>query len=507
MNSETSHLSLTSARLGPSVRRQAFSISPLVLHARGSSDAEIASSSRMTLRKSFRKTLRAVEGIKIRMRNCLVPYSPADMQGEDDGVDEQDIGTHERTVILSVEIENSEEAGTGFQVEKVDVEVSGERSTTRFIGWGSKKTQEPLPITLISNSQVNLLYTVALESPSSISGPRPSRRFSVGSSAYENELDDSNKPRYVSITVMGHPFTHDASGEPSSHLSTFSSKWNCILDLKASQLSDPSTWYNRPASPLTMQDALPMAPSPYTGSFSRDVGVLPNRFIKGFTVGNRPLSVQGPINRSMGNSQVQSGSKFVPTPPSAVMASFNLNATALEAAEDNSATPRSDRARSMAINHMPSKHPETLAFQGPPPTSPFSQLPGVSYSEGLSLVESRRYTNSSLLPGTGNDAALSPGREVIHNMLVSVTLLPPEHPSNPKAPKFIYPHDVFSLEIFVLNLSDELRRCEVGYLHANRSRIVNRASIPTPAATPVQCLMPLDNNIRVGYVSLCIRLT
>ena len=462
------------------------------------------------LRKSFRKTLRAVEGIKVRMRNCFVPYSPAHIQGEVGHVGEQGIGTHERTVILSVEIENSEESGIGFQIEKVHVEVSGERSITRFIGWGSNKTQEPPPITLISNNQVNLLYTVALESPTSISGQRPPRPFSVNSQTYEDDPDDPIKPRHVSITVAGHPFTHDANGEPLSHLSTFSSKWNCVLDLKASQLADPSTWYNRPASPLTMQDVLPTPASPYTGSFSRDVGVIaPNYRIKSFPSGTRPQSVQGPINRSsVGTSQVQSGSKFVPSPPSAVMASFNLNVASMETVEE-----RSDRARTMTINHMSSRHPQTPAFpafQGLPPPSPFSQSPaGISFPEGLSLVENRRYTNPAIhLPGTGNDATLGSGREMAHNLLVSVTLLPPESPLNPKAPKLIYPHDVFSLEILVLNLSDELRRCEVGYLHANRRRTANRTSTLTPVSMPTQCLMSLDNNIRVGYVPfLCVPLT
>ncbi|KAF8331307.1 uncharacterized protein EI90DRAFT_3123467 [Cantharellus anzutake] len=495
-HSETDPLFLTSARLGPSVCQQAFGIFPFA--SRDPSDAEATSSHKTTLRKSFRKTLPALEGIKVRMRNCFVPYSPIHGKGklgEDD--DEQDIGTHERTVILSVEIENSEDSGMCFQVENVHVEVSGERSITRFIGWGGKTVEELLPLDLASNDQINLIYAVALASPSSVSGPRPSGRINVSSGMYEDGLDDTNGRQYVSISVIGHPFGHDAGGAHSLRLPTFASKWNCILDLKASQLADPLTWYNKPASPLTAEDALSTPPSPYTGSFPRNVGAFfpSSRQGKGSLTGHRPQGLQPfPAGSSLPNAP-----KFVPTPPSAVVASFNLNRAATEAAEDHSLTPRLSGFYSKAINalHSPLRTPAFPSLQSPPPPSPLSQFPaGTSSHDGVSVLESRRdTTNLANLPAADSDHTLAIGRDLTHNVLVSVTLLPPEKPSNPKSPKLIYPHDVFSLEILVLNLSDEVRRCEVGY--SDSRRLANRGVSKLSAASPLS-LMPLDNKIRVG---------
>lgn len=94
-------------------------------------------------------------------------------------------------------------------------------------------------------------------------------------------------------------------------------------------------------------------------------------------------------------------------------------------------------------------------------------------------------------------------------MVVSVNLLAPTSPSSSSTSPtarparrngniLIYPHEIFSLDIFVLNLSGEVRRCEVGWPGARRRRDREREDVRGGDRAQGRGLMPLENKIRVG---------
>ncbi|KAF8872472.1 hypothetical protein BD779DRAFT_1385913, partial [Infundibulicybe gibba] len=192
-----------------------------------------------TLRKSFRKTLQTVSGFRVRMRTVFVPYillpelEGTHMDEPDDERDRREAGNEERTVVLCVEVENSGDSGSGvgFAVEKVDVKVGGEGASVTLIGWGkggftkhAEKTTFPLRIE--SMAQYNLLYAVSfLRSPEEIDG------LSIIHNSPSTDLQ-----RAVAINIFGKPYMDSkVVGDVSYPTQTFSSRWNCVLDLSPSR--------------------------------------------------------------------------------------------------------------------------------------------------------------------------------------------------------------------------------------------------------------------------------
>ncbi|KAF5350616.1 hypothetical protein D9756_008635 [Leucocoprinus leucothites] len=122
-----------------------------------------------TLRKSFRKTLQTVSGFRVCMQTVFVPSVVLDASQEEH--DKMASGNEERTVVLCVEIENSGESGNGigFEVEKVDVAISGDEAKATLITWGrlSFTAQDGVfPLRIAQSAQYNLLYAVTfLRSP------------------------------------------------------------------------------------------------------------------------------------------------------------------------------------------------------------------------------------------------------------------------------------------------------------------------------------------------------
>ena len=78
----------------------------------------------------------------------------------------QNAGNEEHTVVLSVEVQNlfagssSPTPGTPFEVERVDVFISGTDARASFIGWGESEP-EASPLGVGPHEQVNLLYAVS----------------------------------------------------------------------------------------------------------------------------------------------------------------------------------------------------------------------------------------------------------------------------------------------------------------------------------------------------------
>lgn len=196
------------------------------------------------------------------MRTVFVPYvflpemhtyvnsEENEDDDEDDDREKREAGNEERTVVLCVEVENSGESGpgVGFAVESVDVSIGGEGAKATLIGWGDEvfgkdAEGEAFPLLVGSKSQYNLLYAVSfLRPPEEVDG------FSVSRDPNPNTSGPSSSDlqRAVTINIYGKPFvvprgekTEDTDILHSPYVTyptnTFSSRWNCILDLSAHQ--------------------------------------------------------------------------------------------------------------------------------------------------------------------------------------------------------------------------------------------------------------------------------
>ena len=248
-----SQLLLPTTRLGTASRQNLFSLPPVRLPPVPTPSPSPLTAVRIahpTLRKSFRRTLQTVSGFRVRMRTVFVPYvllpETQDSLDPDESQDEREkreAGNEERTVVLCVEVENSGESGSnvGFLVEKVDVKIGGEGAKATLIGWGEGSFRQDaelktFPIRVGAMAQYNLLYAVSfLRPPEEIEGFSLSRETRNNASASELQ-------RPVTINIFGKPYSQPTSdlgaGDAdcaSYPTRTFTSRWNCILDLSAQQ--------------------------------------------------------------------------------------------------------------------------------------------------------------------------------------------------------------------------------------------------------------------------------
>lgn len=442
--SSSDRMSLNTSRIGESVRQNAFS-----LHSRTISDINdsagmasnrfISAYPKPVLRKSFRKTLRTVEGVRVRMKNCFVPYVPvpskpslpsaeAEDDSERDDLDaaaeeeEAAAGSEERTVILSVEIENSSDSALGFIVENVSLTISGGLAHATLIGWGEDGIDSNVfPLRLRGIDQYNLLYRVSFlmlpeGNPANDRHDTVQKRQSMMSARSLQSTAEAMR-RYVAIDLVGHPFRPAASaasgtqnqgdGEdvgresPTSmaknpppddvHLESYSSRWNCLLDLLTTQQADPPTFYNRPASPLSVHDVMPTPPSPFPRSTSKNAVAQAQALIS-------PPTPTAPWNLPKSGSEVRTStptfsasstlsppplsaqSKFTPSSPSAVMAAINAQAQAQAQAQSQaqiltiggSPTPRTDRFPSTIFSD-----PRSSMLGAPPGATAFISEPQI----------------------------------------------------------------------------------------------------------------------------------
>lgn len=306
----SSRFSLPSSRIGPISRQKLFSLPAIVPPtpvAPSPSPMTIVRTTHHTLRKSYRKTLHTVSGFRVRMRTVFVPSvllpSLMDRDDEDDGdidpeeeKERREAGNEERTVVLCVEIENSGESGSnvGFIVEKVDVNVTGEGSKTILIGWGAdfhhqkhpkpqhKHLQSTFPMVVGSKEQYNLLYAVSfLRSPEEVEGlmgisaPVIKATSTSGLAQPDPEL---SLQRAVGIVIYGKPclrstlssvtspismnFPESAEDDLSYPTRTFSSRWNCVLDLSL-PTSKPSRPHSQPDIETQSDEVHPAPASPF----------------------------------------------------------------------------------------------------------------------------------------------------------------------------------------------------------------------------------------------------
>jgi hypothetical protein len=228
----------------------------------------------------------------------------------------REAGNEERTVVLCVEVENSGESGVGvgFRVESVEVCIGGEGARAFLVGWGDRRQpdqhrwrrsdvgvgkgdedgEDMFPLEIGSKEQYNLLYAVSfLQNPDDTDG------FSLGmGTGKEKEKGGSGQElqRAVTINIVGKPVVRPRTDETATEAiatgdgenttkdllptstsyptQSFTSRWNCILDLSPQPHRPPdhsSNDHDQYQSNQTskIKDAMPEPASPFPMSQSQ----------------------------------------------------------------------------------------------------------------------------------------------------------------------------------------------------------------------------------------------
>ena len=537
-----------------------------------------------TLRKSYRKTLQTASGFRVRMRTVFVPYvllpetagTIDDLDEEEKEKDRREAGNEEKTVVLCVEVENSGDLGmmAGFMVEKVDVSIGGEGAKATLIGWGDQgftadAAKGTFPLRIGPLAQYNLLYAVTfMRSPEEIDG------FSFARKPNEPSLIPDLQ-RAVTINIFGKPYFPPSSAAKSlipdtgtllypTH--TFSSRWNCVLDLAAQQSqpidihdnNDPTSNYPsvlpEPASPfpafaLYSSNTPVMYSAGSTPQYSATAGsrrftLVPGSNFAGRTIKNIARE-QSPIPSGRPSSQIAmsnpaSAAQYLRSPttysaPPAPPMPLSIQPIsglpqASESEDDHGGIPSGmDTPITPAYPAFPSK-------SALPPT-PMSQRPVAPVGQGNvgQSVEIRRERGvgaggefgSGALPQTplpfvsgafGEQKMLAKLHESSasgENIIVSVGLLPLANPRKQEnevvlGPGKIYPLDTFTLDIFVFNQSLWPRRFEVTCPDRRRRRRggvelgVYEGGSEAMRKMGYPGVLPLESRIRIGCVTRMI---
>lgn len=484
---------LPTTRVASIIRRQAYWLPPLrTRQVAPIPSPTSARTSRPVLRKAFRKTLSTCNGFSVRMRTIFVPYVLIPGIGDDDE-ERRQAGSEERSVVLCVEIENTGESAKDFEVESVKVNVSGEGASSYLISWGeSLAKMEPdsvFPLRLKPIEQCNLLYSVTFLHPTDANDPIP-RGSTAPPPAAAGDLH-----RSVSIIIRGRP-CELINGKLSYPTDAFNSKWNCMLNLATNQQADVSDYQlNEPLSP---GDALPTPATPFPVSSPR----VQTEFER-----NHPISsTRSPAIGGSKRHTVSGLSGRRNTIPSPIKVRFSLPAgiTATSTPSTagvriNQSGPPSPAGGSSGLATPTTAYvPPTPAYpawptdtQAVPPT-PYLQAPMMGQQGSMvgQVVEPHRErrmgASGAFLPPTPGPSAY--GATVSEKLMsmepysepvvVSVALLSPLQATSEKEHRralgvkkdWIYPLDIFALEIFVFNQSPVTRRFEVSFPDKKRYR-------------------------------------
>ncbi|KAF9650873.1 hypothetical protein BDM02DRAFT_3092274 [Thelephora ganbajun] len=524
-------ISLPSTRLGAPARREAFSLPPVSLNnaAAVPSPTSTIRSAVPILRKSHRKTLRTVSGFKVRMRTVFVPYvlfpeARADVPSESnvsaaENAEEWDrerreAGNDESTIILCVEVENSGESDMTFVVEGVDVFISGQGAKTTLIKWGDSEDIFPLPIA--SMEQYNLLYAVTFVQPPDADDVNAIGKKKVG------ELQ-----RAVSITINGKP-REDRGSLVIHPTKTFSSKWNCVLDLGVNINKDlpPDGVYT------ANRDALPTPASPFPGRDSTSTllatSIQPRDDQKLSAVsGSRQHTIdatimasgripKSPINYRSSTALLNPAFASERDPQQYISPTgsggFTLPSVVMQQSQSRPRTPTTYTPKSGTPPPLAPPFGDDLGLSSPPPITPaypsfptspgvptpISQNPVLGFQSSVGpSAEIRRGGSTRVFGGNSGenfDNAIS-GDGDGEPVVVSIGVLPLEKRESGQGSSkdLIFPNDKFTLDIFVFNKSSWMRRFEVTYPDSRTSRKAGGQ-----IGSQRLGVIPLENRVRVG---------
>ena len=348
------------------------------------------------------------------MRTVFIPSIVLDASQEE----RHKIGDEERTVVLCVEIENSGESGQGFgfEVQNVDVVISGDEAKATLITWGQESftSQENVfPLRIAHCVQYNLLYAVTfLRSPEELDA------FSFFRSTTQVDLQ-----RAVSIIIHGRPYVKSSTVLYPTR--AFSSKWNCVLDLNPNQ---PQNFQNLGPTdlPTTYPSVLPEPPSPFPvfglqGS-KRSPGLnvpFSTRMTSEATKGGQ-LMAGGMMRASAPQVSVGATSQKTGLPALAIP-SLNARSPTTYSAPPPPPPPDTHKHHSQSL---PSTRTHTPIFENPPvtpaypaypssklavPSAPISHAPVVSQSIGGVVgptLEARRGRESGEVPAASQQHRL-----------------------------------------------------------------------------------------------------
>jgi hypothetical protein len=504
-----------------------------------------------TLRKSFRRTLSAVSGFRVRMRTVFVPYILLHPTASDSEVDYDARAQHkarqhtppdlqvdhalaagqaEHTVVLCVELEHPGEAPEAFLVEAVEVAIGvGGGARVRLLPWCEKSPQEIFPLRLEMHEQCNLLFAVEI-----FDTPAPDKEsllLNASTSTTTGELQ-----RSVTITVLGRPISDafvngDRSGakdedtdKPIFPTRTFPSRWNCVLDL---------TPQRSLAAGQRESEALPEPPTPFPSTLPRlTTATVDQRDqhnpVAGFkqilpqqtprSPGQIPSRSPGAL-RTGGSDTPNSGQlpKLAYTPPSLTAITGALRTTyaprhssgipppallskMLPVGETDEAFMGSDRSTT-----PPPATPAYPAYSknSPIPTTPRTQNPlttwGVAHIPGAAVELPRSGAPSRSSPIPPSPVPFPPTTPQRDRIVVSVGLQ--DHAGADI--RGLVPYDEFALDIFVFNQSAWTRRFEVSFLERRRRRhghteVATRGK--TGGGASGSGIVPLESRVRVGCV-------
>jgi len=529
-----SPLSLPSTRIGAKIRKQEFALPsdpPSIV------DASVTTPSfatRATLRKSFRRTISAVSGFRVRMRTVFVPYILLHPTEPDAEVDHALAAGHtEHTVMLCVELEHPGEAPEAFLVDAVDVAIGdGGDARVRLLPWCEKSPKQMFPLCLGMHEQCNLLFAVELLSP-----PIPDKEVLTTTPTTAGELQ-----RPVTITVWGRPFSFVTTGmgQSGSKVETtrpFSSRWNCVLDLAPQRL---------PTAGQKESEVLPEPPTPFPAttprlsipSMDQQGQQNPVAGLKRYTLPSgdvqsspRPSFPSRVSPNALGTSGSVTPSssplsKLAYTPPSVAAAISGAPRTTYAPPPSAGIPPPALLSKVLPMGETDeafidgggstTSPPTTPAYpayskNSTVPTTPRTQGPLAMWgaarvpSAAVELPRSSAHSRSSLVPSPlalMPSSTIPPQRERI---IVSVGL----QDDGGMGIQRLVPYDEFALEIFVFNQSDWTRRFEVTFLERRRRRHGyaegqgqrdNSAINKGTRGLSRSGIVPLEGRVRVGCV-------
>ncbi|KAI6131607.1 TRAPP trafficking subunit Trs65-domain-containing protein [Pisolithus croceorrhizus] len=529
-SSESAPLYLPSTRLGDVTRRQLLFLPPVPSLERTSQGTSAMRSPHHVLRKSFRVVLEMASGFRVRMRTVFAPHIllPKDRSNlkeigcqynGQNGNEDWEAGNSERTVVLCIEVENSGEYGSdvGFSLERVDVKIGGDGVTTRLVGWGeaacdSNTEEQTFPLFLRPKEQYNLLYVVSFLNTDDQDG------ISLTTlSAKPGVLQ-----RAVTISIYGRPYipNHLLDEEKGSNVltyltRTFSSRWNCVLDMSSRPREDVAQWQGLSSG---ARSALPELPSPFPSAFPSAINPPPTAMPGPQAVAGKRLAILSNVTAlpaafplsSLPRDQTNFPTSANQTLSSAAMQMFSgFPQTSLAVAPPTPAMRGLSEARPSGI-----VAPATPALPVGPGAYDIHSLPQGS-RQGIfrtsTSIESRMEQDSSTLHTTSAcigrpNAVQNTLSSSVEPIIISVGLTPNDGPSEQPGQRKISVPDVFTLDIFIFNQSSWTRRFEVGYPNADldqRRKVVKDGksmialdelkSTVTPPG-----VLPLQNRVRVG---------